>query len=99
MAKQVVNTDKIAASASRLRVINNNINRSFGDLQKKVKELDAKWKGRAGETAQTSMYQLLKNSEERSKVIQNYINLMEQQVNPGYNSTETANKKLADNFK
>jgi hypothetical protein len=32
-------------------------------------------------------------------VLQNYINLLEQQVNPGYVSAEAANTKLADKFK
>lgn len=99
MAKQVVNTERITSSATRLRTVNNTINSEFNTLQNKAKQLDSNWKSSAGETARTTMYQLFKNSEVRSTVLQNYINMLEQQVNPGYNNAETTNTKLADKFK
>jgi len=99
MAKQVVNTNRITSSANRLRAVNNNINSEFTTLKNKAKQLDTNWKSVAGETARTTMYQLFNNSEIRSKVLQNYINILEQQINPGYTGAETANTKLADKFK
>ncbi|MDR1210343.1 MAG: hypothetical protein LBK41_08560 [Clostridiales bacterium] len=99
MAKQVVNTDRIASSANRLRAVNNNINNEFRALQDKARQLDSNWKSPAGETAKTTMYQLFKNSEARQAILQNYVNMLEQQVNPGYTSAETVNTKLADKFK
>ena len=99
MAKQVVNTDRIASASNRLRTSNNNINNEFRTLQNKAKQLDSNWKGKAGDAARTTMYQLFKNSETRSTVLQNYINMLDQQVNPGYTSTENTNTKLADKFK
>lgn len=99
MAKQVVNTDRISSSANKLRTVNNNINNEFKTLEKKAKQLDNNWKSAAGDAARTKMYQLFKNNEARSSVLQNYINMLEQQVNPGYTNSETANTKLADKFK
>ena len=99
MAKQVVNTDRITSSANKLRTVNNTINSEFSTLKNKAKQLDTNWKSAAGETARTTMYQLFNNGEIRSKVLQNYINMLEQQVNPGYTGAETVNTKLADKFK
>ena len=99
MAKQVVNTDRIASSANRLRTVNGNINTAFATLRNKVNLLDSNWKGAAGAAAQTTKFQIFKDSGERSKVLQNYINLLAQQVDPGYNKAENVNKQLADKFK
>ena len=99
MAKQLINTDRITSVVTNLRNVNNNINNAFFTLQNNAKQLENNWKSAAGTAAQTTMYQLFKNSEVRSAVIQNYINMLEQQVNPGYNNAETVNTKLADNFK
>lgn len=99
MTKQVVNTDRLTSVANKLRTVNNNITSEFRTLQNKAKQLDTNWKGAAGEAARTTMYQLFKNNEVRSTVLQNYINMLEQQVNPGYTNTETVNTKLADKFK
>ena len=98
MAKQVVNTDRIASAANKLRTVNGNINSAFSTMQNKMKQLN-NWKGAAGTAAQTTAYQISQNNGIRSAVIQNYINMLEQQVNLGYIETETVNKKLADNFK
>lgn len=99
MAKQSINTNKVSSSANKLRTVNNNINNEFKILEKKAKQLDNKWKSAAGDAARTKMYKLFKNNEVRSTVLQNYINMLEQQVNPNYTSTETVNAKLADKFK
>jgi len=99
MAKQVVNTDRLTSAANKLRTVNNNINGELRTLQNKANQLDSNWKSAAGDAARTTMYQLFKNNEERSAVLQNYINMLQQQVNPGYINTETVNTKLADKFK
>jgi uncharacterized protein YukE len=99
MAKQVVNTDSILSSVNKLRTVNNNINQAFQTFQNKAKQLDNNWYGAAGDAARTTMYQLFKYNEERSKVLRNYMNMLEQQINPGYINTETVNTKLADKFK
>jgi uncharacterized protein YukE len=99
MAKQAVDTDRIAYSANRLRTSNDAINNEFSALKNKAKQLEFNWKSQAGETARTTMYQLFENSKVRSKVLENYIRMLEQQVNPGYAGAETANARLADKFK
>jgi len=99
MAKQIINTDRLILSATKLRAVNNSINSAFDTLQTKAKQIDNNWRGAAGDAAKSTMYQLFKYSEARSTVIQNYVNMLEQQVSPGYNNTETVNTKLADQFK
>jgi|GEM_PF-1716024 len=99
MTKQVVNTERIALSVNRLRTVNSNIDGEFSILQRKAKQLDTCWNSPAGETARTTMYQLFANSEIRSAVLQNYVNILEKQINPAYIYAETTNTSLADKFK
>lgn len=99
MAKQVVDTSRIKDAASKLRAADSNMNYEFRNLLSKAKQLEADWKGAAGSMAQTTAYRLFQNNEVRSAVLLNYVNMLEQQVNPGYTGAETVNKKLADSFK
>ena len=99
MTKQAINTEMVTSYANKLRTTNNNINNAFDELQRKAKQLETNWKSSAGTTAQTSMYQLFNYRYTRSAVLQNYINMLEQQINPGYTRTETVNTTLADKFK
>ena len=99
MTKQVVNTEIISSASSRLRTANSNINNEFRALQTKMRQLNTNWKSAAGAVAQTTMEQIFRYNETRSAVIQNYHNMLEQQINPGYSDTEIKNKKLADKFK
>lgn len=99
MAKQVVDTERIRDAASKLRTADNNMNKEFSTMQRNAKQLETSWKGSAGTAAQTILYSLFQNNEVRSSVIQNYIRMLDQQVDPGYTGAETVNKKLADSFK
>lgn len=99
MAKQVVNTERFSLSVARLRNVNDNINSEFQTLKNKSRKLESSWNGNAAEAAKTTLYRLYGNNDVRSKVIQNYINMLEQQVNPGYTSAEEVNTTLADKFK
>ena len=96
---QLVDTQGISTAAVKLRNINDNISSHFDTLAKKAKFLETDWNSAAGSLACSKMYELFKNSEIRYSVIQNYINMLEQQVNPGYESAEEANTTLADQFK
>lgn len=99
MEKQAVDTDRILYTVSRLRAADSNMDNEFRNLQGEAKQLELNWKGAAGTAAQTAIYRLFQNNEARSAVLRNYINMLEQQVSPGYIGAETANKKLADSFK
>ncbi|MCM1059915.1 MAG: hypothetical protein NC452_06440 [Eubacterium sp.] len=99
MAKETVNTEGISSATAQLKNINNNIDSSFNTLKNVVNQLERGWNTAVGNTACLIMYQFLKMGETRSYVIQNYINTLEQQVNPGYTATENVNKLLADQFK
>ena len=99
MTKQVVNPDGIAAAANNLRTVNNNINNAFETLESAGNKLESNWTGSAGTAAQTTKLQIFQNNTVRSAVLQNYVNLLEQQVSPGYVDTENTNTSLADQFK
>ena len=95
----LVNSELIGAAVSGLRGQNQSINNDFEGFKKKAGALESKWNSAAGSRACTQMYQLFKVNETRSSVLQNYINILEQQVSPGYISAENANTTLADQFK
>lgn len=99
MSRQVVNTDKISVSVNKLHIVDSNINEEFETLERKAKQLDNNWKSIAGDTAGTRMYRIFKNNEMRSAVLQNYINMLKDQINPNYTNTESTNVRLADKFK
>lgn len=99
MAKQLIDTDRVLSAANKLRTINTTINDEFRSLQNTAKCLDNDWKSRASNVSQTTREKVFNNNEVRSSVIQNYINILEQQVAPGYVETETVNSKLAEKFK
>jgi uncharacterized protein YukE len=99
MAKQGVNTECVATAANKLRSVNNTINTQFNSLQSKAKKLDSNWNSKAGDNARTTMHEIFKNNEPRGIVLQNYINFLEQQINPGYVDTENTNTSLAGKFK
>ena len=99
MSKQEVNAERIASATNKLRIANSNINNEFRTLQSRMRQLEANWKGAAGTMAQTTMHQLFNYNDARSTVIQNYLNMLERQVNPGYQEAETTNRSLADKFK
>ena len=99
MTKLEINTDQINSAANKLRASNNNINNAFRTLQSQLRQLEANWKGAAGTAAQTTMYQLFNHNEARTTVLQNYLSILERQVNPGYQEAETSNTRLADKFR
>ena len=99
MPLTLVNTESIASSADTLRSINSNINSECNKMKNNVERIDSNWRSPAGDAAQVAIHHILKQNDERSTVIQNYINILEQLINPGYSDTETANATLADKFK
>ena len=99
MTKQVVNTDRIASSATKLRTVDDTINSEFRTMQDKAKLLDDNWNSAAGEAARTALHRLFVINDGRSIILQNYIRMLEKQVNPGYVGAEDANTTLADQFK
>lgn len=99
MPRQSIDTERVQSTASRLRTVNNNISRAFAAVKKKGDRLESNWRSPAGAAAATLMHQILQGGAAREAVLENYIAMLEQQVNPGYASAETVNTKLADQFK
>lgn len=99
MEKQVVNTERIALSAERLRNTNNAIDTAFSNMKRKTDKLGSNWKSRTADVAKSVLEKIMQDGVDRSKVLSNYINLLDQQVKLGYINTEDVNTTLADKFK
>ncbi|MBQ7015851.1 MAG: hypothetical protein IJN10_02680 [Firmicutes bacterium] len=98
MAIQKVNTDGILSAASSLSLCNANMNDAFAVLRSAGHTMENSWNSRAGSAAASLMYQLFNGNEARSAVLQNYVNLLQQAVAPGYVESESVNTKLSDQF-
>jgi len=98
MESQFVDTHGISIAADRIRIANTNINSRFQTMRSSMARL-SNWIGSAGSVAQSARNQLLEHNTPRSDILQNYVNLLNRQVNPGYVSAENTNTSLADKFK
>lgn len=98
MSRQLVIAEIILSAARSIQRADNTINIELSDLSKVMRHLE-NWIGAAGTAAQTAVYQILNYNEARSTVMQNYINMLEQQVNPGYQEAESTNQSLAEQFR
>lgn len=99
MSKQLVDTDRLRIGADALNWLNGQIRDAFVQMEKAAGQLETSWQSAAGAQAVTTMYTLFRGQEERDKVLRNYIQMLEAQVQPGYVQAETANLSLADQFK
>ncbi|MGN0577026.1 MAG: hypothetical protein ACI4J4_00245 [Ruminiclostridium sp.] len=97
--KIAVDTEKIGEAVAVLQNAENNISSEFERMKKAAARLEDGWKSRAGSKACTTMHQLFRGGEARSAVMNNYVNILKQQINPNYISAEKENKSLADIFK
>lgn len=100
MPRQLIEIEKVAAVATVLQSVNDSIDDAFDQMSKvSDRYLSQYWNSEAGCAAITWMFKIFKGNESRSAVIQNYINFLNQQVNPGYRAAEQVNTSLADQFK
>lgn len=97
--RQFIDTACVSDSANKLRTVNDRINRQFQSFQNSAMQINNSWNGRAAEQAKTKLQELIQGGEARSTVLENYIRMLSQQVDSGYESAETANTSLADQFK
>ena len=97
--KQVVNTIGINDAANKLNNANRNIKIAFDSLKSISESRIRSWNGAAGSVAQTKMHELFGASGNRHNVLQNYVNMLLQRINPAYIDTESVNTKLSDKFK
>ena len=100
MGNVTINTAMVEQCASQLKTINNQINNNMRGMRNKMQQLNNSWDGSASEKAISRFNEIInKSSENRYKVMDNYVNYLYQQIGAGYVQTEEANKKLADAFK
>ena len=94
----LVNTHGIAGAANNLENTRDDIDNAFNTLWSEMQVLSS-WRGSAGAAAQTTMHQFPPNNNARSSVLQSYIDMLQQQVNPNYTYVENVvNTSLADQF-
>lgn len=95
-----INTDVAVAAAGRIETINNEINNEFESVSNAIKNLDASWDGKASNNAIKRFSAIrIQCCENRYKVLKNYSTLLLNAVGQGYESTETSNMSLANQFK
>ncbi len=99
MAKQIIDTVRVSQTITKLKSVNSAIDNEMTVLEGTPKRLEGGWNSMAGDIACGMLRRILPGGKARSTVIRNYINMLEQQVNPGYIATEEHNTKLSDNFK
>ena len=97
--RQSIDTARVKSSANKLRTVNRNIDGQFQTFRNSAVRISNNWSGRAAERAKTEMYKLFDSGTARSAVLQNYVDMLSQQVYPGYESAEDTNTRLADQFK
>ena len=100
MSKIRIDTDKVMASATRIKTLNNQIRDEFREVRDAMKKLDNAWDGSVA-TSAMSKFNDIKNTycDARYDVVDNFVVFLQQRVGQGYAQTETANKSLADRFK
>ena len=96
MDKQMVNTDGIADTAKKLYSVNENINSKVEILKNTARVLGENWIGKAGTSAQSRIYEVLKQNEKRDRVMQDYIATLAEKVGPDYDVAENHNILVAD---
>lgn len=99
MALQKVNTDSIAAAAAAIRSTDAGLTAGVEQLRTMCTNLLGSWESSAGSTAQSVFLDISRGDEARSAVLQNYAAMLTEVVNPGAETAENTNTKLADLFK
>jgi len=100
MREIFVNTDRIAATASKINSINNQIKNRYQGVENAMKNLDNSWDGKASVHAMEKFHSIRSNYEDsRYNVLLNYVHYLEEQVSEGYKVTEGTNESLAAAFK
>ena len=95
-----IDTDAAVAAAGRIEKINDEINNEFESVLKAIQNLDASWDGNASNNAIKRFSAIRKQCcESRYRVLKNYSTLLLNAVGQGYESTETSNISLANQFK
>jgi WXG100 family type VII secretion target len=101
MAGQIkVSTDQVAAIATKIESINNQLNDQLTNGQNAIKGLASTWEGEASQTTISSFNEFAQKYFQNYKdIIDNYVRFLRTNVDQGYFETETANTGLADAFK
>ncbi len=100
MAVVKIDTEKVAGLAGKIRNSNNEMQRAFENAASSVNALGNSWSGAAYGNAIASFNDIRsKYYDARYNGVNNYANILNNQMSGGYNETETANKSLADQFK
>lgn len=97
--KQAVDSQRLLDVVTVLRTTDSELTKGMESLKRAVSRMENAWRSEAGDCAVQAMYQLFKNNDARSTVLQNYIAFLEQMAVPGLINAEETNTKLADQFK
>lgn len=95
-----IKTAQVLKAATNISTCNLNIENAFEEVETAIKNLDNAWDGQASSNAVSRFNSIIKGyKDNRYKVINQYVDFLNQQVGTGYETVETANTSLADAFK
>ena len=99
MSVQAVDTNAVLSCATVLRNVNDHLTQVCGETQTKVDQLRFSWTSAAGTRALDRIDEVFRGSTARHTVIDNYVRMLQQQVDPSYNAAEDTNRQLSGLFK
>ena len=100
MADLKISTDAALMAAERIRAYNAQMRDDFPSVQDAINQLDNGWDGAVADKAKLRFNEMKSEfCNSRYNVLDNYVRYLLQQVDIGYEQTESVNINLADKFK
>lgn len=100
MGDITIKTTQVLKAAMNITTCNSNIENAFEAVETAMKNLSDAWSGQASANAVSRFNSMKKGYKDtRYEVIRQYVDFLNQQIETGYEATETTNTSLADAFK
>ena len=95
-----VNTEAVAQSAQRIRVINRQLRDAFSEVDAAVSQLSRDWEGKAGEEATATLRGIRnRHVDGRYESVEKLTCFLEERVAQKYQETEQKRKTAAAEFR
>lgn len=95
-----VNTEAVAQSAQRIRVINRQLRDAFSEVDAAVSQLSRDWSGKAGEEAVATLRGIRnRHVDGRYESVEKLTCFLEERVTQKYQETEQKRKTAAAEFR
>lgn len=96
----LVNTDAIRTTAEEIEALNTSLDNAFSSVKTSMDSVKNTWSGAASEKAYSIFVSIKDNHIEAQRTaVCDYVNFLKQFVATGYETVETENIRLSDQFK